>query len=102
MAPLSYGIIIIAKQIWMSLYGSNLVGAFSMPKGGADVKNRERQRANRRLKYAVNPPCDKRNCNRNSDGFCVILTSSDFGERSCPFFKDKQDATHGGDERGLS
>lgn len=77
-------------------------GFFYAQKEVADVKNRERQRANRRKKDISYPPCDKLNCNRNSSGFCVLLTSNDFGKRSCPFFKEKQKAKHGGDVCGLS
>ena len=59
------------------------------------MKNRERQRANRRLKRKKDvppPPCSTLHCNRNSNGFCVLLTDNDFGERPCPFFKAKEDA----------
>lgn len=37
------------------------------------------------------PKCKRKNCNFNSEGRCIILTSSDFNGRECTFFKDKEE-----------
>lgn len=42
-------------------------------------------------KSIKDPKCEQRKemCKSYSDGFCTILTDTDFGERQCPFFRDK-------------
>lgn len=49
------------------------------------MKNRERQRENRRLKKKV--VCPYNHCASNKDGYCRALRTSDFGDKMCPFFK---------------
>ena len=49
------------------------------------MKNRERQRENRRLKKKV--VCPHNHCASNKDGYCRALRTSDFGDKMCPFFK---------------
>ena len=53
------------------------------------MKNRERQRANRRLKNTAPAviKCDLRNCAGNKAGYCRILKSNHFGDKVCPFYK---------------
>ena len=53
------------------------------------MKNRERQRANRRLKRAEEKlvKCDLHNCAGNKSGYCRILKSNHFGDKVCPFYK---------------
>ena len=53
------------------------------------MKNRERQRANRRLKSAAPAviKCDLHNCAGNKSGCCRILKSNHFGDKVCPFYK---------------
>lgn len=53
------------------------------------MKNRERQRANRRLKRVEEKmvKCDLHHCAANKDGFCRVLRSNNFGDKMCPFFK---------------
>ena len=49
------------------------------------MKNRERQRANSKLKGRT--VCLLRQCAGNKDGFCRVLRSTDFEGKGCPFFK---------------
>ena len=49
------------------------------------MKNRERQRENRRLEKKV--VCPHHRCAGNKEGFCRVLRSSNFGDKMCPFFK---------------
>lgn len=49
------------------------------------MKNRERQRANRKLGSA--PRCNKVNCVSNQVGTCRALQDNNFGKKECPFFK---------------
>lgn len=53
------------------------------------MKNRERQRTNRRSKHSeeIIVKCDLHHCVANKNGNCRILRSKDFGDRACPFFK---------------
>lgn len=53
------------------------------------MKNRERQRANRRLKRVEEKmvKCDLHHCAANKDGFCRVLRSNNFGDKMCPFYK---------------
>ena len=53
------------------------------------MKNRERQRANRRLKRSEEKvvKCDLHNCAGNKSGYCRILKSNHFGDKVCPFYK---------------
>ena len=50
------------------------------------MKNRERQRENRKLGNSL-PMCDHRSCAGNKYGYCRILKSNRFGDKACPFFK---------------
>ena len=50
------------------------------------MKNRERQRANRKLGNSL-PKCDQKSCAGHKGGYCRILKSNRFGDRTCPFFK---------------
>jgi hypothetical protein len=50
------------------------------------MKNRERQRENRKLGNSL-PMCDHRSCAGNKYGYCRILKSNHFGEKVCPFYK---------------
>ena len=49
------------------------------------MKNRERQRENRR--QGKNIVCPRHCCAGNKEGFCRALRTSDFGNKTCPFFK---------------
>lgn len=49
------------------------------------MKNRERQRENRR--QGKNIVCPHHRCASNKEGFCRALRTSDFGNKTCPFFK---------------
>lgn len=49
------------------------------------MKNRERQRENRRLEKKL--VCPHHRCAGNKEGFCRVLRSSNFGDKMCPFFK---------------
>ena len=49
------------------------------------MKKRERQRENRR--QGKNIVCPHHRCASNKEGFCRALRTSDFGNKSCPFFK---------------
>lgn len=49
------------------------------------MKNRERQRENKRLEKKV--VCPHYRCAGNKEGFCRVLRSSNFGDKMCPFFK---------------
>ena len=49
------------------------------------MKNRERQRENRRLEKKV--VCPHHRCAGNKESFCRVLRSSNFGDKMCPFFK---------------
>ena len=53
------------------------------------MKNRVRQRANRRLKHSEEKvvKCDLHNCAGNKSGCCRILKSNHFGDKVCPFYK---------------
>lgn len=35
--------------------------------------------------------CKKHTCIFCINGECILLTDTDFGKRSCPFFKEKKD-----------
>ena len=49
------------------------------------MKNRERQRENKRLEKKV--VCPHHRCAGKKEGFCRVLRSSNFGDKMCPFFK---------------
>lgn len=49
------------------------------------MKNRERQRENRRMKKKV--VCLHNRCAGNKNGFCRVLSTNDFDGKMCPFFK---------------
>lgn len=49
------------------------------------MKNRERQRENRRR--GKNIVCPHHRCAANKEGFCRALRTSNFGGKMCPFFK---------------
>ena len=49
------------------------------------MKNRERQRENRRLEKKI--VCPQHHCAGNKEGFCYVLRTSNFGSKTCPFFK---------------
>ena len=49
------------------------------------MKNRERQRENRR--QGKNIVCPHHRCASNKEGFCRALRTNDFGGKMCPFFK---------------
>jgi|GEM_PF-4265613 len=54
------------------------------------MRNRERQRANRRLKRMLerqNRTCNRSDCASCKDGYCNCLDRTDFGGKPCPFFK---------------
>lgn len=53
------------------------------------MRNRERQRANRRLRDENEPQvmCNLHTCAGNRYGYCRILESNNFGDRLCPFYK---------------
>lgn len=53
------------------------------------MKNRVRQRANRRLKRVEEKAvkCELHYCAANKDGFCRVLSSNNFGDQMCPFYK---------------
>ena len=36
------------------------------------------------------PTCDKKRCFSCEKGKCELLTSNDFGDRPCPFYKTKE------------
>ena len=38
------------------------------------------------------PPCVRSDCFACSNGRCTILTSNDFGERECPFYKPENNS----------
>lgn len=38
--------------------------------------------------------CAVKHCVRCSDGRCVVLTDTDFGDRRCPFYEDKNKIEH--------
>lgn len=40
--------------------------------------------------YGVRPTCERLDCIKNSEGCCTILIENDFGERSCPFYKQRK------------
>lgn len=54
------------------------------------MKNRERQRANRRREGY--PNCPNNQCASYRKGVCIVLASNDFGTRACPFFKTTKEA----------
>ena len=41
---------------------------------------------NKRAEY---PPCPRKDCRACYDGLCMVLNDNDFGERECPFYKEK-------------
>lgn len=49
------------------------------------MKNRERQRENKRLEKKV--VCPHYRCAGNKEGNCRALRSSNSGDKMCPFFK---------------
>lgn len=53
------------------------------------MRNRERQRANRRLKNENKPPvmCELHTCAGNRYGYCRSLEANNFGDSLCPFYK---------------
>lgn len=53
------------------------------------MKSRVRQRANRRLKRVEEKAvkCELHYCAANKDSFCRVLSSNNFGDQMCPFFK---------------
>ena len=36
------------------------------------------------------PTCGRSDCFGYQDGYCVVLSRNDFGDRSCPFFKTEE------------
>lgn len=57
------------------------------------MKNREKQRENRRkYKSSKNTlaKCEIKRCVSNQDGKCAILKATDFGDKLCPFYKAKK------------
>ncbi len=64
------------------------------------MKNRKRQRANRKWMDRA-CACQRTDCFACTEGYCAVLTSSDFGGRSCPFYKAAEDANQKeGNENG--
>ena len=49
------------------------------------MKNRKRQRENKRLEKKV--VCPHHRCAGNKEGYCRALRTSNFGDKMCPFFK---------------
>lgn len=49
------------------------------------MKNRVRQRENKRLEKEV--ICPHHRCAGNKEGFCRVLISSNFGGKMCSFYK---------------
>ena len=49
------------------------------------MKNHEHQREDKQLEKKV--VCPHNRCAGNKDGFCRVLSTSDFGDKMCPFFK---------------
>lgn len=49
------------------------------------MKNHEHQREDKRPEKKV--VCPHNRCAGNKDGFCRVLSTSDFGGKMCPFFK---------------
>ena len=52
------------------------------------MRNRERQRENKRLEKKV--VCPHHRCAGNKEGFCRVLRTSNFGDTMCPFFKTNE------------
>ena len=52
------------------------------------MRNRERQRENKRLEKKV--VCPHHRCAGNKEGFCRVLRTSNFGDKMCPFFKTNE------------
>ena len=82
------------------------------------MRNRERQRENKRLEKKV--VCPHHRCAGNKEGFCRVLRTSNFGDKMCPFFEtteqnekekkavmarhialDRQDLNDGGKKGGV-
>lgn len=51
------------------------------------MRNRERQRANRKLKRQEERYCRRYTCDSNRDGLCIALSNTAFDGKSCPFYK---------------
>ena len=62
------------------------------------MKNRERQRENRRRKNEIDPEkirCSRTTCNNHMNGLCLLLEDTDFNGRPCPFHKTKAEFEEG-------
>lgn len=44
-----------------------------------------------RYATAINPLCrqHRTSCTSIRNGFCLILTNTDFGKKKCPFYKER-------------
>ena len=36
------------------------------------------------------PTCGRKDCFGNEEGYCLVLTENNFGNRSCPFYKTEE------------
>ena len=45
------------------------------------------------MKYlSENPVCDCTDCHSNAGGECIVLTNTNFGSKTCPFYKTHKQA----------
>lgn len=58
------------------------------------MRNRERQRANRKLKRQEERYCRRYTCDSNRDGLCIALSNATFDGKPCPFYKTHEQARH--------
>jgi len=57
------------------------------------MRNRERQRANRKKKVEDEiRRCRRSTCACNSEGYCIALSNATFDGKPCPFYKTHEQA----------